>query len=776
MRICLLSSSYPPGDTEGISRQRQTLATEFARLGHDVHVVTLGALSHVREENGVTVHRVAFHWLNSFSDHYPGLDNTLTRSQTLYEGLYRSLDTSGFDIVDSPLWGAQGVVTQQFYAGCTILWLQTTLAQILKIHERNPGEEEKIKLTLEKMILERADGLLADSQSVVDSIRSDYGISTDAPIGVAYLGLPPLSAQPDRPWKNEVEALVVGRLEKRKGAPLLFEILPALLQQHPQLTVRFVGRDNSVSDGWQALHKTTYPEYFKQRYPQLAARALFEGYVSEERLQEYYNRADIFLAPSLYESFGLTYLEAMRSGLPVITFSTGAATEIFAAGEADGALLVPAENGNEFGAALKKLVEDSRLRNELGKAGLNRFQAAFTVQAMARATLQFYQQALDHFPKARRDTPKIYQAMDALDSGDAVSKITIDHASLLADLGQPKEILTRYAVESVRGYTMPRSRLLSDPDCGLIFHYWGYNPSTWMLSIAKGRKALYYHNITPPHYFSTDSVAYRQTSQGYAQLGRILDHFDLLIGDSQYNIQSLAQYLTRPVPALHIYPVIDPEKLKALPYDKALHDHLRASRQVNILFVGRIARNKRQDRLMQVFDYYCREIDPRAHLWLVGNENGDPAYRAELENLRLSLASCDNVHFTGKISDAEIYAYYRAADIFLSASEHEGFGVPLAEAMAFDVPVIAYAATAVPETMEEVGILVHDWELPRITELLHRTMSNTTLRQTLVRGQHQNLLRFSASEARMRLKVALRFIQRDEFNSLLQLQTPVSQP
>ena len=126
MRICLLSSSYPPQDTEGISRQRQTLATELARLGHEVHVVTLGAFSHVRNEDSVTVHRVAFHRLNSFSDHYPGLDNTLTRSQALYEGLYQCLDTSGFDIVDIPLWGTQGVVTQQFYAGCTILWLQTT--------------------------------------------------------------------------------------------------------------------------------------------------------------------------------------------------------------------------------------------------------------------------------------------------------------------------------------------------------------------------------------------------------------------------------------------------------------------------------------------------------------------------------------------------------------------------------------------------------------------------------------------------------------------------
>jgi glycosyltransferase involved in cell wall biosynthesis len=772
MRICLLSSSYPPQDTEGISRQRQALATELARLGHDVHVVTLGGFNLVRKENGVTVHRVTFHWLNKFSDRYPGLDNTLTRSQALYEGLSQSLDTSGFDIVDIPLWGTQGIVTQQFYAGCTIIWLQTTLAQILKINERNASKEEQIKLILEKMMLERAHGLLADSHSALDSVRSDYGISTDAPTGVAYLGLPALSALPERPLRDEVEALVVGRLEKRKGTPLLLEILPAMLQQYPQLRVRFLGRDNSAVDGWQALHKTTYPEYFKQNYPQFAPRVFFEGYVSEERLLQSYRQADIFLAPSLYESFGLTYLEAMRSGLPVITFSTGAAAEIFAGGKADGAITVAAGDKAEFAVAVNTLIENSRLRHELGQSGLDHFQKDFTVEAMAQATLKFYEHVLTYNSGTRRDTSKVYQVMDALDVGDAVSKITMNNANLLADLGQPKAILTRYAVEAVRDYTVPRNRLLSDPDCGLIFHYWGYNHSTWMLPIAKGRKALYFHNITPPHFFSTDSLAYQMTSRGYTQLGRILDRFDLLIGDSRYNLESLAPYITRPMPALHIYPVVDPVTLKSLPYDQTLLDRLRSAQQVNILFVGRIARNKRQDRLMQALDYYYREIDPQVHLWLVGNENSDPAYRTELERLRLSLASRDHIHFTGKISDAQTYAYYRAAEIFLSASEHEGFGVPLAEAMVFDVPVVAYASTAVPETLGEAGTLVHDWDPARIAELLHTTMHDFVLRQTLIQRQHQNLLRFSASEASLRLKVGLRFLQQSEYNTSIQMQTP----
>ena len=358
--------------------------------------------------------------------------------------------------------------------------------------------------------------------------------------------------------------------------------------------------------------------------------------------------------------------------------------------------------------------------------------------------------------------------MEALDYGDAVSKIAINNAGMLAELGQPKEILTRYADESVRCYTVPRSTILSDMGCSLIFHYWGYNHSTWMLPFAKGRKALYYHNITPPHFFSPDSAAFRLTSQGYAQLGRILDHFDLLIGDSQYNLQSLAPFLSRPTPALHIYPVVDPDRIKALPYDETLFARLRSTEQVNILFVGRIARNKRQDRLMQAFDHYFREIEPRAHLRLVGSETSDPAYRAELEELRISLVSRDNIHFTGKITNLQIRAYYRAADIFLSASEHEGFGMPLIEAMAFDVPVIAYAATAVPETMGNARTLIDSWDDQRVADLVRNLNYNRTLRKQLVAEQRLNLNRFSVSEVVKRLQLAIEYLQTGKKRALIQ--------
>jgi len=768
MRLCLVTAGFPPADTEGIARQRSILAAELARLGHEVHVVTLGSTSETRREQGVWVHRVGLSGNRRFLIRYPGLDHTLTRSQALFEGLRASVDSDRYDIVDIPLWGAQGIVTQQYITVPTVIWLQTTTVQLLKLQGRGPSADEQARLALETLSLERASGILGDSHAIVEEVRRDYGVQPDALTGVAHLGLPALSAAPRaKARKSDVRALVVGRLEKRKGTDLLLRILPVLLRRFPQLDVHFVGRDNSASDGWQLEHGVSYPEYFQKNYPAYTERVHFEGYVSEARLQQHYRQADLLLTPSLYESFGLVYLEAMRARLPVITFAAGAAAEIFASGEADGATLVQPHDGPSFASAIGKLIDQPDLRVEIGENGLKRFQKAFTAGRMAEATLKFYEEVINHRPPPKR-AARVYQVMEALDEADAVSSIAIRHAATLQRSGQPGAILTRYANERVRHLTAPRRAVLEDPLCNLIFHYWGYSHSTWMLSAARGRKALYYHNITPSRFFESGTMAHRLTSAGYRQLPEILDHFDLLIGDSRFNLTSLKPYLHRPTPALPIYPVVDPEIVRSRPFGEALLTHLRASRATNLVFVGRIARSKRQDRLLEVFDVYFREIDPHAHLWLVGNENSDPPYRAELELQRRSLPARDHIHFTGKVRDSDLYSYYRAAHIFLSASEHEGFGLPLAEAMAFDIPVLAYARTAVPETMGAAGILIQEWDVARVAGLVQEIVRNSALKERLIAGQRQNLERFTVEQAGARLQAAIEFLQGGEPGPLME--------
>ena len=768
MRICLLSMFYPPHNTEGISRQRHILATELARQGHDVHVATSAAFSRSSIEHGVHVHRLAVDALPVYSERFPRLNPMLARSQALYDGVLQAAHGMDFDIVDYPLWSAQGFITQQFGNMPTVVWLQTTLAQLLKLYERPPSPEENMIMALEKMCLEQAHGILADSGSILDEVKLDYGLQGSTLNAVAYLGLPRVTHMPKtKSDHKQVQALVVGRLEKRKGTQFLFKILPNLLRRHPELRIDFVGRDNSLADGWQAAHGLTYSQFFRQQFAGLADRVHFHDYVSEKQLQEFYRAADLQLVPSLYESFGLIYLEAMRVGLPLVTFDVGAAAEIFLRGEEDGALIAPLQDADAFEFAVERLVEDHALRVKIGQRGLLRFEQAFTAEEMTRATLRFYAEVTRLTTRTARPAEKIYQVMEGLQAGDAVSTIAIRNADLLETLGQPRTILTRFAQEAVRHFTSPRNEIFTDPASGLIFHYWGYNHSTWMLALAQGRKALYYHNITPPHFFSKNSLYFQNTSKGYEQLAQIVNRFDLLIGDSQFNLDGLAEFLHEPKPALVIHPIVDVEQILAAPVDASKLAQLNVRGQKNILFVGRVARNKRQDLLMRVFDYYQQEIDPQAHLWLVGNDNGDLLYRAELEDLRLSLQSGAQIHLTGKASDAEVNAYYRSAHVFLSASEHEGFGMPLIEAMAHDIPVIAYASSAVPETMGQAGILIYDWNIERVAELMQFVTQDAPLRARLLAGQRINLNRFSTAQASKHMRAAIECLTREKENTLL---------
>lgn len=755
MRICLISQSYPPANTEGIARQRHTLATALARMGHDVHVVTLGPKLYSWEEGGVHIHAVPAQTTNHYWQDHPALDSLLTQSQALYEGLLHAQGGQPFDIVDVPLWAAQGFVTAQRYAP-TIVWLQTTLVQLAAINNRPLSRDERALIALERECLARSAGILSDSRAALEAVQRDYQPPAKIPTGIAHLGLPtrPLPVRKPKPW---VEALVVGRLERRKGTPLLFELLPDLLRRHSNLRVRFVGPDNSEQDGWRRKTKQDYPSYFRKQHPELAERVFFEGYVSEERLAQCYAEADVLIAPSVYESFGLVYLEAMRAALPVATFASGGANEIFTAGEEHGALLVAPGDKASMTGAVDRLVSSPELRERLGVRGRARFEAAFTDTAMAEATLAFYEQ-IQAARQSHRCAKVVYQVMEALDIGDAVSDITRSHVRTMARLGQPSEILARYAHESVRHEVAPLWRAAYTQQCGLIFHYWNYNGAAWLLQAVSGPKAIYYHNITPPEFFPRGSHAYNQSSAGYAQLKEITGYFDLIIGDSRYNITELSKFLESPRPSLTIYPVVDRQTIQAAPVDTELVAALRARGEVNIVFVGRVAPNKRHDRLMELFDYYYREINRRAHLWLVGNDQGHPEYRYRLEQLRGSLASGERIHFTGKVAAAQMYAYYRAADVFVCASDHEGFCVPIAEAMALDVPVLAYAAAAVPETMGGAGLLVHEWDVPRVAELLNLVIRDASLRERIRAAQYARLRSFSAGEAQQRMTAAIQFL------------------
>jgi glycosyltransferase involved in cell wall biosynthesis len=166
---------------------------------------------------------------------------------------------------------------------------------------------------------------------------------------------------------------------------------------------------------------------------------------------------------------------------------------------------------------------------------------------------------------------------------------------------------------------------------------------------------------------------------------------------------------------------------------------------VNLHFIGRIVPNKRQDDLIRLLAYYKQFIDQKIRLLLIGWESY--GYKAMLQVLAQELGVSEDVHFIGHLELKDGFAaYYKAASVFVSMSEHEGFGVPLIESMYFDLPVLAYASSAVPEIMGEAGILVTEKRYDVMAEIIYLLKTDPSFRQRIVEKQRERLAYFDRAK------------------------------
>ena len=357
--------------------------------------------------------------------------------------------------------------------------------------------------------------------------------------------------------------------------------------------------------------------------------------------------------------------------------------------------------------------------------------------------------------RSRRHTPRLFQIMEALQDCDAVSKIARTNAPVLEELGGERPIMALFAESRVRAETGRLRSVQFQSSDAAIFHYWGFSRLERLIADFAGPKAIHYHNITPPRFFSPRSLHYEMTTRGYAQLDRIADRFDLVVGDSQYNLDEFTKHLSAPKPMLCVYPVVDAPALLAADWDRDCAEKTAADGQDAVwLFVGRFAPNKRQDALMRAFDRFAASTG-RGQLVMVGDTTAMPAFVAQLHRLRHRLASASRISIVPSVSDKVLRGYYRAADLFVCASEHEGFCLPLAEAMVFRVPTIALDRGAVRETLERSGVLVHEWDPDHVSELAANLLETPERRAALAAEQRIRLDSFSPGAVRGQLRTVV---------------------
>ncbi len=328
---------------------------------------------------------------------------------------------------------------------------------------------------------------------------------------------------------------------------------------------------------------------------------------------------------------------------------------------------------------------------------------------------------------------RIHQVLATLGYGDAIGHEVLGIQRVLRSAGYESEIFVETADYRLEPQTRDYRELVdfSRPDNLLLHHFSLGSKASRTAYAMPDRMALIYHNITPPEYFvGVHRTLARQTFRGRRELQAYADRCDLAMGDSEFNRQDLE---TLGFPRTAVLPVVpdfshldrEPNWLVARDFDDDW---------TNIVFVGRVIANKKIEDLIRWFHAYHTIFNPRSRLLLVGAQSGFERYLASLHQLVGTLGT-SHVHFVGHVSDEELVAFYDVADLFLCASEHEGFCVPIVEAFYKQVPVLAYAATAVPSTMDGAGVLFEDRDPMHVAALIDEIISNAELQDQIVDGQ-----------------------------------------
>jgi L-malate glycosyltransferase len=332
-----------------------------------------------------------------------------------------------------------------------------------------------------------------------------------------------------------------------------------------------------------------------------------------------------------------------------------------------------------------------------------------------------------------RQRPRAHQVLATLGYGDAIGHEVLGIQRALHQAGYDSHIYVETADPRLEDLTLDYRDMVGriSADDVLIHHFSIGSRASRTAYALPGRMVLVYHNITPPEYFiGVHKDLVRLCFRGRRELRAYVPRVDLALGDSEYNRCELAQL---GFPATGVLPVVpDFTHLDVEP------DHLLSSSfddgWTNVLFVGRVIPNKKFEDVIRAFHAYRTRCNPRSRLLLVGSHGGFERYLAMLHALVARLGTPD-VHFLGHVSNEELSALYDVADLFLCASEHEGFCVPIVEAFHKRIPVMAYASTAVPATMDGAGVLYGSkdpWEVARVMDAI---LSDARIEQAIVASQ-----------------------------------------
>ena len=335
----------------------------------------------------------------------------------------------------------------------------------------------------------------------------------------------------------------------------------------------------------------------------------------------------------------------------------------------------------------------------------------------------------------------VHQLVHTLSYGDAISTEVLALQRVLRSLGIQSEIFAIGEHIRLRGRSRPYTEISPHEDADLILHYSLGSPLNELYtSWTRGRRTLVYHNITPARWFEgVNSRVARDIDQGLLELPALCSASDALWADSPFNAEELAHLGFR---AEVLDLPVDPARWDRS-RNEEVYQTVKSSAATNILHVGRLAPNKCVEDILKAFHYLHRHINEDSRLWLVGIDTDTELYSFALRNMAAELGIGHVVEFSGCLSDEGVRAMYEASSAYVCMSEHEGFCLPIVEAMHFGLPVVAFGAGAVPHTVGGGGVVVREKRYPEIAQLLWDLAQPGTLRDEVIARGREQVLNFS---------------------------------
>jgi glycosyltransferase involved in cell wall biosynthesis len=326
--------------------------------------------------------------------------------------------------------------------------------------------------------------------------------------------------------------------------------------------------------------------------------------------------------------------------------------------------------------------------------------------------------------------------------GDAIGHEVLGIQRTLRAAGYDSEIFVETADPRLEELTLDYRDMVGQiqPHDLLIHHFSIGSRASRTAYALPGHMALVYHNITPPDYFiGVHKELVKLCFRGRRELSAYVGRCDAALGDSEFNRQELEALGFSSTGVLPVIPDFShlnvPGDSAPLGFGRVFDDEF-----TNVMFVGRVIPSKKFEDVIRAFHVYRTQFNHRSRLLLVGSYGGFERYLAMLQSLVTRLGTPD-VFFLGHVSNEELSALYDVADVFLCASEHEGFCVPLIEAFYKRIPVLAFAATAVPATMDGGGILYDTKDPQEIAQLIHAVVDDYQLEEAVLASQDGALQR-----------------------------------